>query len=551
MIKWVLFFLLFSSSALGQHVVEGRVVDKETGEPIPFASIGILETSHGTISNLQGEFSLVISDTASIKVTCLGYESQVINSVDKMELIQLKSIATRLNTVLITSKPINPNKIVRKALASIPHNYDNQSFLQKFFYRHYSLTNSVYEKLIEASFDVWKHEGYKSARGAFGEREEVRVTQIRRSLDLTEMVQGQKPLWIGSILQTDIVGYQASNKSASSNIFEGINTMSTNLSDYTFKFTGITNFDGEDVYKIEYVQREDSVLTTSGYKILPRASGTLFITTETYAFVKTEGIKYDDAHTIHATVYYKKYGDKYYPYHLMKEGEDRFMDKKFCSYHIELISVDIIHGEAKKFTGREPGRNELLKIPYDSMFWNNYQILKTTPLENEIIHDLGGGISLNRQFYLYKQYELNVTDGGKEGEKKFNWLQADSKDKRILYVCFWNNDFQSYWIDMENIKRLNQVYKNKILFVLVSFEEDEVKWQQLVTKYNYFSDGIVNYRISGLSETAQKYGVKKTPAFILISKDGGLFDSNAKRPSDPMLEKDFKSLLEQGEENRY
>src|SRR5688572_21051778 len=115
MMKWVLFFLIISSAAIGQHVVEGRVVDKETGGPIPFASIDILETPHGTISNLQGEFSLVISDSSSIKVTCLGYESQVINSIDKMELIQLKPVATQLGAVLITTKPVNPNKIVRKA----------------------------------------------------------------------------------------------------------------------------------------------------------------------------------------------------------------------------------------------------------------------------------------------------------------------------------------------------------------------------------------------------------------------------------------------------
>jgi hypothetical protein len=545
MMKWVLFFFIISSRVIGQHAVEGRVVDKETGEAIPFASIGILETPHGTISNLQGEFSLLISDSSSIKVTCLGYESLVINSIDKMELIQLKPVATQLGAVLITNKPVNPNKIVRKAFASISNNYDNQSFLQKFFYRHYSLANSVYEKLIEASVDVWKHEGYTSARSAFGEREELRVTQLRRSLDLTEMIQGQRPLWIGNILQTDIVGYQSSNEGASYNIFEASNNLKADFSNYRFKYAGITSYDGQDVYKIEYVHRKDSILTASGYKVSPEISGSLFITTDTYAFVKTENVKYDEFHTTHTTAHYKKYGDKYYPYHLMKEGEDRFIDKKFNSYHIELMSVDIRHGEIEKFTGHEPGRAELLKIPYDSMFWGNFQILKTTPLEDEIIHDLGHGISLNKQFFLYKQYEQNVTDGGKDGEKKFNWLLADSKDKRILYVCFWNSDFQSYWIDMEYIKRLNQTYKNKILFILVSFEEDEAKWQLLVTKHNYFSDGIVNYRISESSETAEQYNIKKTPAFILISKDGSLFDSSAKRPSDPLLEKDFKSLIEQ------
>ena len=75
---------------------------------------------------------------------------------------------------------------MRKAFASIPNNYDNESFLQKFFYRYYNKIESEYEKLVEASADVWKHDGYHSARSTGGEREELRITQLRRSLDIKE-----------------------------------------------------------------------------------------------------------------------------------------------------------------------------------------------------------------------------------------------------------------------------------------------------------------------------------------------------------------------------
>lgn len=545
----VLFFAL-TSTAYSQHVIEGKVVDKETGTPIPYASIGIVGTSQGTTSNLIGEFSLTVSDSASIKVTCLGYESHVVRSREEMRLIRLKSIATELNAVLITNKAINPKKIVRKAFARIGDNYDGQSYLQKYFYRHYSLTNSAYEKLIEASVEVWKHQGYQITRSFVGEKEEVRVTQIRRSLDITGMVQGQRPLWLSNILQADAVGYQTSIKGIPLSPFEETSNLWTDFTSYSFTFNGITNYDGQDVYKIGYIHKKDSILTTSGYKILAEASGTLYITMDTYAFVKTEDVKYDDVNTIHTSVCYRKYGTKYYPYHLMREGESRFLDQKFTSFHIELMSVEIRHGESELFTGQEPGRDELLKIPYDSMFWNNTPILKTTPLEEDIIHDLGGGASLNKQFYLYKQYELNVTDGGKNGEAKFNWLKEDSKDKRILYLCFWKSSFDSFsdLLEIEHIKRLNQFYKNKITFVLLSLEGDEVKWKQLLTKYNLFADGIINYRIGEDADVANSFKIDKTPTYILLSKDGSVFNLNAKHPSDPLLEKDFKFLIEQGKQ---
>ncbi len=547
-IKWFILFFAVSSTAFSQHVIEGKIIDKETGEPIPFASIGVVGTTTGTTSNLDGQFSLTVSGSTSIKVTCLGYESLVINSHEEMQFVQLKSAATQLNAVLITNKAINPNKIVRRAISKIEVNYNSQPFLQKFFYRHYSLKNSVYEKLIEASVDIWKHDGYRFTRKNFGEKEEARVTQLRRSLDITGMVQGQRPLWLGNILQADIVGYQAT-ESNPLNIFEEPSNLWTDFPSYRFTFDGITNYDGQEVYKIGYVHKKDSVLRTSGYKILPHVSGSLFITSDTYAFVKTEEVKYDEVNTVHSSAYYRKYGDKYYPYHLLSEGENRFMDQRFNSFHLELMSVEIRHGEAERFTGREPDRDELLNIPYDSMFWTNHAILKTTPLEEDIIQDLGGGISLNRQFYLYRQYELNVTDGGNRGEEKFNWFKNDSNGKRILYLCFWESPFDSFSdvLELEYIKRLNQLYKNKITFVLLSFDNDETTWKQLLTKYNLFADGIINYRIGKGSEAAGAHKIKKTPTFVLLSKDGSLFDLDAKRPSDPLLEKDFKFLIEQSE----
>lgn len=546
MIRWVLLFLLVSSSAFSQQTIEGKVVDKETGKPIPFASIGIVGTSRGTSSNLYGEFSLITFKLDSIKITCLGYESLVIQSKERI-LVSLNPMATQLNEVYIYNKEINPKKIVRKAFASISNNYDSKSFMQKFFYRHYRKNDSTYQNLIEAAVDVWRHQGYRSIRKYNGEREAMCIAQLRRSLDITGMVQGQNPISLDYILQTDIAAYQTATPSDQLKVFEGKSNIKTDFEKYMFTFEGITKYDGQEVYKIGYTYNSDSVLTTSGFMDLPNAKGSLFITTDSYAFVKTEDIKSDKTNIIRTSAYYRKYGDKYYPYHFIREGENHFFDHTIHSFHIELMSVEIRHESNEQLTGCGMGRDELLKIPYDSAYWNTATILKTTPLEDDIIRDLGGGRSLNKQFYLYQQYELNVTDGGKNGEAKFNWLIEDSKDKRILYVCFWDNNFQSYLTDLEAVKRLNQNYKNKITFVLVSLEEDDTTWQQLLTKHNYFSDGIINYRIGEDSELTKSFKVKNPPAFILISKKGDVIDS-PKRPSNPLLENDLNLLLTQVEE---
>ena len=127
--------------------------------------------------------------------------------------------------------------------------------------------------------------------------------------------------------------------------------------------------------------------------------------------------------TIRTSAYYQKFGDKYYPYHFVRDGESLTSDNGRHVVHIELMAVEIRKGEAERFTGGIPGREELLDIPFDSAYWTSSTILKTTPLEDKIIRDLGGGTSLNQQFYRYHQLEMNVRDGGKNGEEKFNWLK--------------------------------------------------------------------------------------------------------------------------------
>jgi len=545
MIRLFLVFLVVSSTAYSQRVLEGRVVDKETGKPIPFASIGIEGLPRGTSSNIDGEFSLMVPDSFTIKVTCLGYKSVTIGSSGNFGLIELTPVATLLNGIVILHKEVNPKKIVRKAFDNIRSNYDDQSFTQKFFYRQYSKTDSVYERLIEASVDVWKQKGYRTFRKVAGENEAMRINQLRRSLDIKGMVQGQTPIFLGDILQTDIAGYQTPKPGEPLKVFDLVSNLKTDLDRFNFTFEGITSNDDQEVYKINYESLIDSILTTSGYISTPTVKGTLFITTDTYAFIKTEEVREDGINTYRASSYYLKHQKRYYPYHLVREVESHHQNKHY--FHVELMAVEISHEAKKQFTGGDLTRTELLNIPYDSSFWRSSTILKTTPLENDIIRGLGGGTSLNKQFYLYKQYELHVTNGGVNGEEKFNWFKEDSKGKRILYVCFWNSDFKSYLVDMEYFKRLNQVYKNKITFILVSLENNEATWNQLVEKYNYFSDGMINYRIGGSSEIAKDYKIKKAPAFILISKNGEV-DLHAKHPSDPLLEQDFKVLIERSME---
>ncbi len=541
MIKFLILFLGTSLTALGQQLMEGQVLDKETSEPIPFASVGIVGTSRGTSTNLDGKFSLAITGIAILRVTCIGYESLEMNSSEAQRIL-LKPLPTQLNAVVVFSKEINPKKVVRKAFAAVAANYDSQPFLQKFFYRHYCMDNFVYGRLIEAFADVWKYQGYKFAQKAVSNKEEIRVTQLRRSLDNTVMSQGHEPMSIGYVLQSDIVGYQTPVRSPHVSFYTDVSNLKTDIENYTFSFSGVTNYDGKDVYEIDYEYKKDSAQTTSGYLKLTEITGSLFIEMDTYAILKTEEVKTFGKNMTKTSVYYRAYEGKYYPYHLIRDGENQSADESKHSFHVELMSVEIKKGEAEKVIGEPPVKEELLKIKYDSVFWSTNSILKTTPLEDFIIHDLGGGTSLNKQFELYHQFEINTSKGGRQGELKFNWLRDYSKNKKILFVTFIKADCSTYLSELEYVKRLNNEYRGKITFVILCIEKNEEVWQKTITKYNLFSDGIINYRIEEDAVLLKLFQLKEMPNFVLIDKNG-VTELNTLKPSNPLLAQDLNTLL--------
>jgi len=542
MAKWIVVFLILSTTASAQQVLEGKIVDDETGSPVPFASIGILGTARGTSSNLNGQFSISVVKPATLMITCVGYETLRIKSTADLIEIRLRPKVTQLDAIVVSNRPIDAHRIIRKAFSSISKNYDQQPFLQNFFYRHYCKDDDVYGRLIEASVDVWKGKGYKVSQQAIGQRDAIRVTQLRRSFDNTEMAQGHEPISVGNILETDMVGFQVKEVSDRFSFYTNVSCLKADLASYNFSFNGITYYDGLEVYKIGYTYKKDSVLMTDGkYKIRSEAHGSLFITTDSYAFIKHDQTRTSGKNTIHTMINYSKVNDHYYPYHFVLEGESIAADSGRHSFHIELMSVEIRNDESEKFEGAVPGREELLNIPYDSVFWKSSTILKTTPLEDDIIRDLGGGTSLEKQFYRYKQFEWSKRDGGQQAEEKFNWLLADSKGNRVVYLVFWSEQFRQYIVELELAKQLRKKYQREVLVVFLSVDNDQLRWQETVTKYNMFSDGIINYRIGRNSSIEKKLQVHEIPTFVLIDRAGEA--SNAKRPSNPLLTPDIDALI--------
>ena len=75
-----LFSMLFLvvTVAFSQRDVSG-VVQDDAGNPIPGASIIVLGTSNGTVTDIDGKFSINVSSDDQLEVSFVGYETQLVS----------------------------------------------------------------------------------------------------------------------------------------------------------------------------------------------------------------------------------------------------------------------------------------------------------------------------------------------------------------------------------------------------------------------------------------------------------------------------------------
>jgi TonB-linked SusC/RagA family outer membrane protein len=101
--------------------VSGVVVD-ENDEPVIGASISVSGTSLGTSTDLNGKFSLkdIPADKSSIRISYLGYESQVV-SIAKQTVLNIKLVPldNELNELVVVGYGVQPKKHLTGAITTV------------------------------------------------------------------------------------------------------------------------------------------------------------------------------------------------------------------------------------------------------------------------------------------------------------------------------------------------------------------------------------------------------------------------------------------------
>ena len=410
--------LLIGFHAFGQSLISisGKVVNEEKGAPMPFATIGVAGSPHGTISNTDGAFnfylpSSYLKDTLSISY--VGFETyrEVIQKIQNPVTIPLAENVIVLEEVEVNGEQLTANQIVTKALDKLKENYFTQPITLKGFFRDIRTQNGETVSLTEAALDI----------------QEMAITASRRFF-----IRGLRASH--SRINTLLAG-SALNAGNSLTVNMGshfwLNSLKHRVSKVELEIEDVVFQNNEVFYLItsnETVSKGD--LAKAHEHLKYRLVHRYLVHSETYAIHKVEHLEYpiegkyvgiEGPYKGDSLFYSKKgwnqtlefeeyegklflkYHDVSYTFDIVDEKNDRiYLD---MAYDFTFTTTEIETNRSQIPTGIKMNKNKPLALQakgYDQAFWEDPNNAKLVPLTQKQVKDLEKNEPLEAQFQAKK-----------------------------------------------------------------------------------------------------------------------------------------------------
>jgi len=373
----------------GLLTFRGKVVDSETGEPLVFASVAVKETNVATVTNIDGEFVIKISETQTsrnLEVTFLGYKNRTVPLTEMREdgyknVISLTPAPIPIKEIIV--KPLDPEAIVRSAISRIGRNYVDEPNLMTAFYRETIRKNRTYVSIGEAVVEIFKAP-YSSDLRYDG----ARIYKGRKGSDVERMDTVLFKLQGGpvSVLQLDIVKNT-----------ESVLTIDA-MKYYDYSLTGVVEIDDKPHYVIEFRQKPSVDM--------PLFMGSFYIEADSYAISESEfgfnlenkeaasaifikkkplGMEVTPEIATYRTKFREQNGKWYFAYSRaevkFKVNWKRKLFNTFYTTMSEIAVTDRTNEEVIKFAGKEKLRyndifTEQVAAFADPEFWGEYNVIE-------------------------------------------------------------------------------------------------------------------------------------------------------------------------------
>ncbi len=449
-----------------------RVVDAETGEPLPMATVqGAAES---TVTNIEGLFSVKADAGDVLKISYIGYKSVSIKASDIKTRIRLKPADIQLKEIEVKPFTSTLRKIVKKSVSALSSNTHRRA---NYLYRQTTTVDGVTSSMVEAFFNAnsaYNVCGMALITGSYSQSDkdtDSTLSYIASLYPLSEIV----------IVQNERVPLAYS-----------MQLMPLNMDyDRYYDVSHETIDDGErKIYSIEFKPK--------GNYDMRVFDGKLFVDAQTLRLLKAEGrllnvkVETDYNHfyagVLNADVGFtvcfnekSKYGEVQ-SVCISAEFKDMMHSQRFSSILYNVGDRNV--GRAKWTRRKEDLRLQIDRMGYDKQFWRDNEIVKRTAVEAELARLREENFDKpNDKTTVSPTKEERTNDGNKPadngyGNKNYKDLAtADSIQKYFslvqqerVYMHFDNTSyykgdsiwFKAYVVGERDLKNINA---SKILYV--------------------------------------------------------------------------------------
>ena len=290
----ILFSLVLCNNELkAQQTATARVVDSETGEPIPFATVYVSE-SKGALTNEEGMFSIDLEKGEAVRVSFMGYGKQLFSAGDVPKTIELEPAATQLREFTMVA----PNSILKNIIKSLNAEYKvREGKTANFFLRQTFEQENGRNEMVEgfmnsaSAINLRKTSILNARHYCIGEHSEVRnifaASNLQHLFDFAPRVYDTSfwkdvhvPLGFckNSGASSALIGRGGIMSGSGLQFYDHYEAAASNYNTYIEEYTE----EGEDFFKISFTRKESKY--NSGL-----VTGILYVKAKGYKLMGFEG----------------------------------------------------------------------------------------------------------------------------------------------------------------------------------------------------------------------------------------------------------------------
>lgn len=366
--------------------ISGKVTDRETSEPLQYATIGIRHLGKGTVTNSNGEFILKITADClddTITISYVGYVSRTVpvrSFVGNIMNIKLDRDFVSIPEIIVRFQ--DPLNIIRRAVNSIPANYGTTPAMLTGFYREGVFHRKEPQVYTEAVLSIYKSPYARSLLN-----DQIKVIRSRKieNLEMKDTLAVRLKAGLRSTLALD----------GAKELFDFIDP--DNMNSYQYHLSDMMTIDGQSTYVISFEQKPwvtdplmkgDIYINVDDYGIMLAEFeiNPMFIpmTKETFVSKLPKGFSMKPEYVRYRTQY-RKVDGRYYLAHVrgdlgfLARNKNSLFHSRFNVF-FEMAVTDHTTSNVERFE-----HDEIIPVysvfsstvaGYNSEFWKDFDFLK-------------------------------------------------------------------------------------------------------------------------------------------------------------------------------